>query len=151
LPVFYPYRLFDKIVANLPDDSQKFHPMYNTQTKKFSVSRRLDSFAYAFSGFRYFFITQHNAWIHALATTMTILFGFLFQLSRMEWVAVIIAMAMVWITEMVNTAIEKTMDHLSPATHPAVKLIKDVSAAAVLAAAFAAFIIGLIIFIPKFL
>jgi len=130
---------------------EKNHPMHNTERKKFSLSRRLDSFAYAFSGFRFFFITQHNAWIHAFATVMTCLLGIVLHISSMEWIAVIIAMAMVWITEMVNTAIEKSMDHLSPAEHPAVKLIKDVSAAAVLAAAIAAFIIGLIIFIPKIL
>lgn len=124
--------------------------MHHTQ-KKFSVSRRLNSFVYAFSGFRYFFITQHNAWIHAFATVVTCVLGYVLHISANEWIAIIIAMAMVWIAEMFNTAIEKTMDHLSPAEHPAVKLIKDVSAAAVLAAAFAALIIGLIIFIPKIL
>jgi len=121
------------------------------ERKRFSFKKRLSSFVYAVSGFRYFFITQHNAWIHAVATAVACTLGFICHISAMEWIAVIIAMAMVWVTELFNTAIEQSMDHLSPAEHPDVKMIKDISAAAVLAAAIAAFIIGLIIFIPKFL
>ena len=119
------------------------------ERKRFSFKRRLGSFVYAVSGFSYFFITQHNAWIHAVATATVCILGFIFHLSAIEWIAVIFAMAMVWVTELFNTAIEKSMDHLSPAEHPDVKMIKDISAAAVLAAAIAAFIVGLIIFIPK--
>ena len=69
----------------------------------------------------------------------------------MEWIAIVFAISLVWITEMFNTAIEKSMDHLSPTEHPEVKLIKDVASAAVLTASVAACIIALIIYIPKFL
>ena len=69
----------------------------------------------------------------------------------MEWIAIIFSIAFVWITEMLNTAVEKTADHLSPDLHPQVKLIKDVAAAAVLTASVAACIIAFIIYIPKLL
>jgi diacylglycerol kinase len=55
---------------------------------------------------------------------------------------------MVWITEMLNTVVEKIMDHLSPECHPRVKWIKDVAAGAVLISALVAAITGAVIFIP---
>jgi diacylglycerol kinase (ATP) len=122
-----------------------------SKPKKFSLHSRFKSFSYAFSGVRLFFRTEHNAWIHALAALAAIIISFLVGVSTAEAIAIVFAIALVWITEMLNTAIEKIMDHLSPAEHPDVKIIKDVSAAAVLTAAVAAVIVALIIFIPKFL
>jgi diacylglycerol kinase len=61
------------------------------------------------------------------------------------------SIALVWATEMLNTAIEKIMDHLSPQIHPTVKFVKDVAAGATLIAAIAAAIIGAVIFIPYIL
>jgi diacylglycerol kinase len=58
---------------------------------------------------------------------------------------------MVWVAEIFNTAIEKTMDFISRERHPQIKLIKDLAAAAVLVTAFSALITGAIIFIPKLL
>src|SRR5687768_14355454 len=124
---------------------------YMSNPEKFSMHSRLKSFQYAFEGFRHFFVTEHNAWLHALATVMIIVVSFAVGISTSEWIAIVFAISLVWITEMLNTAVEKSMDHLSPAFHPNVKLIKDVAAAAVLTAAVAACIIALIIFIPKIL
>jgi diacylglycerol kinase (ATP) len=124
---------------------------YMSKPQKFSMHSRLKSFQYAFEGFRHFFLTEHNAWLHALATVTIIGVSLTVGISASEWMAIIFAIALVWITEMLNTAVEKSMDHLSPATHPNVKLIKDIAAAAVLTAALAACVIALIIFIPKFL
>ena len=122
-----------------------------TKPETFSVHSRLKRFAFAFAGFKHFFRTEHNAWIHALATVLVIPFSFIMKISPMEWIAIIFSIAFVWITEMLNTAVEKTMDHLSPDLHPQVKLIKDVAAAAVLTASVAACIIAFIIYIPKLL
>jgi diacylglycerol kinase len=122
-----------------------------TKQRTFSMHGRLKSFAYAFAGFKQFFRTEYNAWIHALATLLVIPFSFMMEISPMEWIAIVFAIAFVWITEMLNTAVEKTMDHLSPEEHPQVKLIKDVAAAAVLTASVAACIIAFIIYIPKLL
>jgi diacylglycerol kinase (ATP) len=124
---------------------------YMSKPPKFSMHSRLKSFIYAFEGFRHFFLTEHNAWLHALATLMIVAVSFATGISPLEWIAIIFAISLVWITEMLNTAVEKSMDHLSPSVHPNVKLIKDVAAAAVLTAATAACIIALIIFIPKFI
>lgn len=56
---------------------------------------------------------------------------------------------MVFITEMLNTAIEFLSDFVSPGIHPQIKKVKDVSAAAVLIASIGAIVIGIIVFLPK--
>lgn len=118
--------------------------------KKFSTKARLKSFYYAFQGLKLFFQTQHNAWIHAVSAIVVILLGFLFNINTTEWCWLIVAIAMVFITEMLNTAIEFLCDFVSSEIHPQIKKVKDVSAAAVLIASVAAVAIGLILFLPKF-
>jgi len=116
---------------------------------RFSWSARLKSFAYAGQGLRALFRTEHNAWIHFVCTLAALLMGFALGISRMEWTALIIVFGLVWMSELFNTCIEKTMDFLSEERHPQVKIIKDLAAAAVLIAALVAFLVGLIIFLPR--
>jgi diacylglycerol kinase len=125
--------------------------MSNIEPQRFSWKARFKSFVYALEGMAWFFKREHNAWIHGFATIIVLLMAFVFKISGLDLVAIIFAIAMVLIAEMFNTAIEKIMDHLSPAQHPAVKIIKDMAAAAVLIAAIVAAIVGLIIFTPKIL
>lgn len=117
--------------------------------KKFSITDRIKSVRYALEGLVVFFKTQHNAWIHVVAAAVTITAGFYFQLCKTDWVMIIIAIALVFITEMFNTAIEFLCDVVSPQVHPGIKKVKDVSAAAVLIAAIAAVAIGIIVFLPR--
>ena len=119
--------------------------------QKFSVRKRLLSFGFAFNGVKIFFYREHNAWIHAAAALLAAAAGWRFNITALEWIAVLVAIALVWIAELANTAIEKIMDHLSPARHPAVKEIKDLAAGGVLIAACIACLIGCIIFIPQIL
>ena len=122
-----------------------------SNNKKFSLADRASSFRFAFAGIASFVRSEHNAWIHLAAAAGAIILGWLVKIRAGEWIAIILCMAMVIAAEIINTAIEKIMDHLSPARHPAVKTIKDLAAAAVLVTALAAFVIALIIFIPKFI
>lgn len=112
-------------------------------------SKRLQSFRHAFNGIRLFLRSEPNGRIHFAATVLVIIAGVWLHCSLSEWAMLIIVMAMVWLTEMLNTAIEKIMDHITPEQHPGVKWIKDVAAGAVLVAALAAAIVGALIFIPK--
>ncbi|MBV7533697.1 diacylglycerol kinase [Chitinophaga sp. sic0106] len=109
---------------------------------------RLASFGYAFAGFFAFVKSEPHARIHAVSTVAVVAAGCWFQVSKPDWLWLLWSMALVWITEMLNTVIEKMMDHLSPAIHPKVKFIKDLAAAAVLVAAIAAAITGGCIFWP---
>lgn len=118
------------------------------KSRRFSVTDRLRSFGFAGQGIYSFLRTEHNAWLHFIATVIVVSAGFFAGLSGSEWVAVIFAIAIVWIAEMFNTCIEHLMDHLSPGYSKPVKFIKDVSAGAVLVAAIAAAVVGMLVFIP---
>ena len=119
-------------------------------SKKFSCRDRLKSFVYAWEGIKAVLRTEHNTWIHLGLTILSIVLGFVMLISRVEFLALIVVIAMVWVTELFNTCIEKIMDLVSIEKHPRVKIIKDMAAAAVLVAAIAAIVTGAIIFIPKF-
>lgn len=118
--------------------------------KKFSVTDRLKSFVYAWSGIRQVFRSEHNMWIHLSLAIISIALGIFLKISNAEWIALVIVIALVVIAELFNTAIEKTIDFISTERHPQIKQIKDIAAGAVLIAAAAAIIAGCFIFIPKF-
>ena len=123
--------------------------MKTNNPKPFSISERIKSFGYALQGLKNFFKTQHNAWIHVVATIVVIVAGFLFKVSVKEWSALRFAIALVFISELFNTAIEFLCDKVSPELDPKIKLVKDISAAAVLIAAIVSVVIGALVFVPK--
>jgi diacylglycerol kinase (ATP) len=125
--------------------------MKNMNETPFSLRNRVKSFSYAFQGIKTFFLTQHNAWIHALATVIVIILGNVVKLSTSEWCWIGLAIALVFITEMLNTAIEFLTDIVSPDYHPLAKKTKDVAAGAVLFSAVFSLVIAFLIFIPKVL
>ncbi len=95
--------------------------------------------------------TQHNAWVHALATAAALIAGYTLQISPGEWLAIILAIIAVWAAEALNTAFESLCDIASPEFHPTVERAKNVAAGAVLISAVGAAVIGLLIFGPKLL
>jgi diacylglycerol kinase len=109
---------------------------------------RARSFRYAFSGWWYVIRTQRNAWIHALVSVAVFIVGLWLRLSAQDWAVITLAVAMVWTAEFVNTALEAVVDLASPQQHHLAQVGKDVGAAAVLIAAAASFIIGLLILGP---
>ena len=112
------------------------------------VTSRLRSFVHAFNGWAYVMRTQHNAWIHAVVATIVLALGLWLRLSPHAWALLILTIAMVFTAEFINTAIEAVVDLASPTHHPLAKVGKDVGAAAVLIAALAAVLIGLLILGP---
>lgn len=116
---------------------------------RFSWKERSASFRYAYHGLVALFRTEHNAWIHGGITIAALLLSLFLQVSKTEWIVLILTITMVWTIEIINTAIEKAMDFITTEKHPQIKLVKDLAAAAVLVSAVAAFIIGIIIFLPK--
>jgi diacylglycerol kinase len=116
---------------------------------KFSFQSRLKSVKFALAGFRELLIREHNARIHLAATVGVIVAGILFRVSTTEAAVLAVVTGGVWITEILNTCIERIMDFIHPEEHPYIKYIKDLAAGAVLAAALTAAVAGLLIFIPK--
>ena len=109
---------------------------------------RVVSFRHAFRGWHHVFRTQKNAWIHSAIAAVVFILGLWLRLSARDWAVIILTTAVVFAAEFMNTAIETVVDLASPDTHPLAKIGKDVGAAAVLVAALAAIIIGLLILGP---
>jgi diacylglycerol kinase (ATP) len=111
-------------------------------------SSRIAAFGHAFRGWWYVLKTQHNAWIHSLFATVVVLVGLWVGLKAIDWAVIVLTIAMVFTAEFINTAIEAVVDLASPVHHPLAKVGKDVGAGAVLVAALAGIVIGLLIIGP---
>ncbi|MGD8603840.1 MAG: diacylglycerol kinase family protein [Anaerolineales bacterium] len=112
------------------------------------ATSRLAAFRHAFSGWAYVLRTQKNAWIHAFATLMVVALGLWLGINHQEWAIILMAIALVWMAEFLNTSLEAVVDLASPDEHPLAKAGKDVGAAAVLISALGAAIIGFLILGP---
>jgi len=109
---------------------------------------RVFAFRYAFSGWWFVIRTQRNAWIHAVATALVLVMGFWLRLSLLEWAVILLAVAMVWLAEFLNTALEAVVDLASPQHHALAKVGKDVGAAAVLITAASSALVGFLVLGP---
>lgn len=121
-----------------------------SEKKRFSIIARAVSFKHALRGIGIIFKTQHNAWVHVVATIVVVVFGLHFKINEAEWSAIIIAIFAVLAAEGFNTALEIDIDLTSPDYHPYARDTKDVAAGAVLLTVIGAVLVGAIIFVPKF-
>jgi len=115
--------------------------------KNMSCSSRRRSFGYAFNGLLLLLRQEPNFKLQVIAAIVAVIAGFIRHFGHVQWLSLIFAIALVLITEALNTCIEKLCDFACDSKiHPAIKVIKDISAAAVLLAACGSAIIGFIIF-----
>lgn len=115
------------------------------------IKKRVKSFQFAFEGCLYVLKTQKNAWIHAIITLGVIFLAIWLVIPREDWAILILTIALVWMAEFFNTAVEAIVDMMMPDPHPLAKVAKDVSAGAVLLVALAAVVVGLLILGPPLL
>lgn len=106
------------------------------------------SFRYALEGLRYVLWVERNARIHLAAAILVAALGLWLHLNALEWALIIIAIALVFAGEMLNTVIELMVDMITLEQHPLAKHAKDVAAGAILVAAIAAAVIGLLVLGP---
>lgn len=116
--------------------------------KRFGYRRLLRSFKYAFSGLIYVVLNEQNIRIHLIISVVVLLLAYLLQIPTIHWLIVLIVIGIVLALEIMNTAIERTIDLITEEYHPLAKVAKDVAAASVLVFSIFAAIIGLIIFLP---
>lgn len=115
------------------------------------AENRIASFRYAFAGWGFVLRNTPNAWIHLSIMLAVIAVGLWLRLDLLRWALLVLAMALVWVSELINTAIEAVVDLTSPERHPLAGAAKDVAAAAVLTAAGFSVIIGLLVLGPPLL
>lgn len=115
--------------------------------KSMTVNARAKSFTFAINGIYHLLRSEPNARLHALATVAVVFTGVARHITGMQWIAIVFAIGLVWITEAINTGVEKLCDFsCDNRFHPAIKVIKDVSAAAVMMAAIVSVVTGIIVF-----
>ena len=115
--------------------------------RPFSFNHRLASFRHAFAGIATLLREQHNTRIHLAATLVVVGAGFYLEVSRPDWIALLMAIALVWMAEAFNSAVEYLADAAVPERHPLVKRAKDVAAAGVLIASIVAAAIGVVVLV----
>lgn len=108
-----------------------------------------NSFKYAFEGIKEAWKTEQNLKIHFIIMFLVIIAGFVFKITAMEWIVCLLLFALVISLELINTAIETTVDIAMPEINEKAKYAKDIAAGAVLFSAIISVIVGLIIFLPK--
>ena len=111
----------------------------------------IDSFKHAFEGIGVAIKSERNLQIHIAIMFLVIIFGIILKISVVEWFVCLLLFGGVISLEMINTAIETTVDLITMERNPKAKLAKDASAGAVLVMAIVSVIRGLIIFVPKIL
>ncbi|MEI6741539.1 MAG: diacylglycerol kinase family protein [bacterium] len=110
----------------------------------------LASFKYAFRGLKAVISSERNAKIHLGFAILAILLSLLMGVTAIEFLFVFSSIVMVFFSEIVNTAIEKSLDLISQENNHLVQLIKDMMAAAVLVTALGAIVVAGVVFGPKF-
>jgi len=123
------------------DHTARVHP--DTQP---SLGR---SFGHAIHGVRHVVRHERNARVHLLLAVLAVVLGVVSRLSAAQWTAVLFAILVVFLAEIFNTAIERTLDLIDVRENLQIKLIKDMTAGAVLVAAVAALVVGVAIFGPQ--
>jgi len=111
------------------------------------LSRLGKSFRYAFQGLYILIRSERNMQLHVLATVVVLCAGSIRGLSLLRWALLLLAIGVVWLTEALNTALERLANAVSKAHHPLIGQAKDIGAAAVLIAAVLAAAIGILVFL----
>lgn len=121
------------------------------EKKRFSLLKQIKSFKYAVNGLKILVAEEHNSRIHIFFMLLAISCGFIFKISIGEWIILFLLFGIVFLTELINSAIENLCNYLTLENNISIGKIKDLCAAAVLVSAITSFVVGCIIFVPKFL
>ncbi|MEK4028771.1 MULTISPECIES: diacylglycerol kinase family protein [Bacillaceae] len=116
--------------------------------KNFQWKRFLSSFRFALNGLR-IALKEPNFRFHLTAAAAVVAAGFFFALSPIEWLFILVMIFGVLTLEVINTAIEKTVDLVTKDYQLLAKQAKDLAAGAVLLFSLLAVLVGMIIFLPK--
>ena len=113
------------------------------------MKRLFQSFGHGFRGIGATFKSEPNFRIHCFSAVLAVIFGFVYKISMIEWIAVIFAIGIVLAAEAMNTGLEALADAVHPEEHRLVGKAKDAAASAVLITSIAAATVGGIVFAPK--
>ena len=107
------------------------------------------SFSFALEGLKAAFKQEVNFKAHTIVALITVVAAFFLQFSNIEWLILLLTIALVVVLELINTSIEAVVNLVEPNIKDEAKVAKDVSAAAVMISAIASIVVGLLLFLPK--
>ncbi|OWA36676.1 diacylglycerol kinase [Saccharibacillus sp. O16] len=111
-----------------------------------------DVFRNAWDGVKATASTERNFKVHLASSAAVLLLGALLRVPRLDWALLCLAIGLVLSAELMNTAVEAAVNlTVGERIHPLAKKAKDAAAGAVLASAFFAAVVGLIVFVPPLL
>jgi len=111
-------------------------------------NKRYKSFGYAFKGIALLWTETHFK-IHTLIFLGVLVVGLISKLNAMEWALILLASGMVFLSEGINSAVEKTLNRITTQFDVDIKNIKDISAGFTLISALFAVFIGILVFYSK--
>lgn len=114
-----------------------------------NIKNIIDSFNYAVSGIIISLKTEKSLRIHYIIGILVIGFSLFLDFSRIEFLILLFAVTLVIVSEMINTAIENSIDLFTKDYHPLAKLVKDVAAGAVLISSMNALVVGYLLFFDR--
>lgn len=123
--------------------------MEKQEYKKISKKKLKNSFKYAIQGIKSALKTEQNLKIHFIVTVLAIILGVVLKVNFTEWAICFLLFGFVITAELLNTAIEVTVDLAMPEKNEKAKLAKDIAAGAVLVSAIVSILVGIVIFLPK--
>lgn len=113
-----------------------------------NLKRLRQSFKYAIRGLTHTLLVHQNLRIHLLAGLAAVILGAVFKISNTEWIAILIAIFLVLMAEIINTALEEVINLVKEDHNARAQIAKDVSAGMVLLATIFAVVVGLMVFLP---
>lgn len=112
------------------------------------MKKRIQAFGHAFRGIATGFRREVHMRIHLVLAIVALASAWFFQISKMEWIAILLCMALVFSAEMLNAAVEHLANRVNREHDPEIGAVKDIAAGAVLITALFAFTVGCIIYLP---
>ena len=119
------------------------------KNKSFGIKRIFASINNSFNGLKAAYKNEQSVYIHLICTVLLLLLSFLLKISLTQWLIIIAIIGLTLVVELLNTAIESTVDLVTKEFHPLAKVAKDTASAAEFVLTITSTIIALMIFIPK--
>lgn len=110
--------------------------------------RKKNRFIVACNGLWFVFKNEVHFKIHIIVFILVVLLGLYFRIEKWEWAIVLLCSLLIFICEIINTAMERLCDYIQPGNDERIGLIKDIAASAVFVSAVIVSVIGIILFLP---
>lgn len=109
----------------------------------------INSFNNAVNGIISTIKSERNMTVHYIIGISVVFLSLFFNFTRIEFLILLLSTTLVVVMEMINTAIENTIDIITKDYHPSARLVKDIAAGAVLVSAINALIVGYLLFFDR--